>query len=445
MKFPAGFLWGSATSAYQVEGAVHEDGRGISIWDTFSHTPGRVAGNANGDVADDFFHRYRDDIRLMQSLGVKAFRFSVAWPRIFPAGTGAVNPRGLDFYQHMVDALLEAGIQPYCTLFHWDLPQPLQDRGGWENRDTAKAMADYAGYTAAKLSDRVERFITVNEIRTYIENGNVLGTHAPGYHLNAKRIAQMCHYAVLGHGWSVEAIRAQARPGTLVGIADNVLATIPAIDREADLQAARRAMREENAMYLTAIMEGRYTDLYLKRLGRNAPTFTPEEMKSISAPLDFLGLNLYQPTYVRSDSSEAGYTTIPMPESHPHMLSPWITLGPEILYWVPRLVHELWKPKSIYITENGTSSSDHLADDNKIYDLDRIMYLRNGLTHLHRAAMEGIPVHGYFLWSLLDNFEWADGYDKRFGMVYVDFATLKRTPKFSAEYYAQVSRSNSVC
>lgn len=445
LQFPADFLWGTATSSYQVEGAAQEDGRGISIWDTFAHTPGRIAGNATGDVADDFYHRYRADIRLMQSMGIKAFRFSVAWPRIFPQGTGAPNSKGIDFYQRLVDALLEAGIEPYCTLFHWDLPQPLQDRGGWENRDTARALADFSGYTAGKLGDRVHQFMTVNELRTYIENGNVMGSHAPGYKLNQKRIAQMCHYAVLGHGWSVAAIRAQTPAGTQVGLADNVLATIPIIEQEEYLKAARSAMREENAMYLTAIMEGRYTDLYLKRLGADAPHFTAEEMQAIHAPIDFLGINLYQPFYIRPDANEAGYAILPMPESHPHMLSPWITLGPEILYWVPRLVHDLWKPRSIYITENGTSSSDVLTAEGKVYDLDRIMYLRNGFTHLHRATVEGVPVRGYFLWSMMDNFEWADGYDRRFGMIYVDFATQKRIPKLSAAYYEQVIRTNAVC
>ena len=444
-RFPQNFLWGSATASYQVEGAAREDGRGVSIWDTFAHAAGKTANNDTGDVADDFYHRYRDDIGIMKSLGLKVFRFSIAWPRVFPVGTGAPNPKGLDFYDRLVDALLEASIKPYCTLYHWDLPQTLQDRGGWENRDTAKAFADYAGYVAGKLSDRVRYFITMNEIRTFVENGNVLGTHAPGFKLDAKRIAQLSHYAVLGHGWSVQAIRAQARTGTLVGLSDNVRAMVPAVETEEYVEAARRAMREENAMYLTVIEEGRYTDLYLKGLGSNAPSFTSEEMQAIGSKLDFLGLNLYQPTYIRPDLSEAGYAVIPMPESYPHMLSPWITIGPEILYWAPRLVNELWNPGTLYITENGASSTDRFTADGEIFDVDRIMYLRNCLTHLHRATTETIPIKGYFVWSLLDNFEWADGYGKRFGIIYVDFATQKRTPKLSARYYAQVIRSNAVC
>jgi beta-glucosidase len=443
--FPKGFIWGAGTASYQVEGAVHEDGRGVSIWDTFSHTAGKTYHDATGDVADDFFHLYKQDIQIMKELGLKAFRFSIAWTRIFPNGTGAPNPKGLDFYQRMIDALLEADIQPFCTLYHWDLPQILQDKGGWENRDTAKAFADYAGYTAGKLSDKVTHFMTLNELRTIVEEGNTLGTHAPGYKLDAKRIAQLSHYAVLGHGLAMQAIRAQARPGTKAGIADNVKATTPVIESREHIEAARKAMREVNAMFLTVLQEGRYTDQYLKRLGADAPKFTAEEMAIIATPMDFVGLNIYQPTYVRADNSEIGYAIVPPPDSYPHMLSPWLTIGPEAIYWASKLVGDLWKTKEIYITENGASSSDQLTPEGTVNDIDRVMYLRNYLTQLQRAVAEGVPVKGYFLWSILDNFEWADGYDKRFGIIYVDFSTQKRTPKLSASFYKQVIRENLVC
>jgi beta-glucosidase len=443
-SFPDGFLWGSATASYQVEGAVHEAGRGPSIWDTFSHTPGKVHNGDTGDVADDYFHRYKQDIQLMKSLGLKSCRFSVAWTRIFPTGTGKPNPQGLDFYRRMTDALLEAGIQPFCTLYHWDLPQPLQDIGGWENRDTAKAFADYAGYTAAKLSDNVKHFMTMNEMRTFVEQGNALGVHAPGLRLDTKRLAQLTHHVVLGHGMSVQAIRAQVRPGTQVGIADNPSPTTPVYESPEHIAAARRAMREENAMFLTVIEEGRYTELYLKRLGAAAPKFTPDEMEVIRSPLDFVGINIYQPTYVRADDSEQAYAVIQPPSSYPHMLSPWLFVGPEGLYWGPKLVSELWKVKELYITENGASSSDQVMPDGHVYDTDRVMFLRNYLTQLQRAVAEDVPVKGYFLWSLLDNFEWADGYDKRFGITYVDFKTQKRTPKLSAAFYKQVIKSNGV-
>ena len=442
--FPAGFLWGSATASYQVEGAVHEGGRGPSVWDTFSHIPGKVANGDTGDVADDFYHLYPQDIRMMQQLGIKGFRFSVAWSRIFPTGAGKPNQQGIDFYKRLVDALLAAGIQPFCTVFHWDLPQALQDNGGWENRDTAKAFADYAGYLAGALSDRVSHFMTMNEIRSFVELGYGNGLHAPGLRLDPKRLAQLNHFVCLAQGLSVQAIRAHAKAGTQVGIADNVEATTPVLETSEHIAAARKAMREENAMFLTVIQEGRYTDLYLKRLGANASSFTAEELTIIGSPLDFIGLNLYQPTYVRADASEKGYAVVPMPSSYPHMYSPWLYVGPEIMYWAPKLVTELWKAKTLYITENGCSAIDTIASDGEVYDTDRVMYLRNYLTQLQRGIADGIPVKGYFLWSLLDNYEWADGYEKRFGIVHVDFQTQKRIPKLSAKFFSQVIRDNRV-
>jgi len=443
-EFPENFLWGSATASYQVEGAVHEGGRGTSVWDTFAHTSGKTANGDTGDVADDFYHLFPHDIALMKELGLKTFRFSVAWTRIFPNGTGRPNQPGVDFYNRMVDALVAAGMQPYCTLFHWDLPQALQDTGGWENRDTAKAFADYAGYTAGFLSDRVKHFMTMNEIRSFVELGYSQGTHAPGLKLDAKRLAQLNHYVVLAHGLSVQSIRTHAKAGTKVGIADNIAAATPVIESPEHIEAAHKAMREENAQYLTVIQEGRYTDLYLKRLGENAPKFTAEEMSIIRSPLDFVGINIYQPTYVRADGSEKGYAVVSPPASFPHMYSPWLYMGPEALYWGPKLVADIWKVKELYITENGASSTDRLASDGHVYDTDRVMYLRNYMTQMHRAIAEGVPVKGYFLWSLLDNYEWADGYEKRFGIVYVDFATQKRTPKLSALFYKEVIRTNRV-
>ena len=445
LGFPKGFLWGSATASYQVEGAVKEGGRGASIWDTFAHTPGKTFNGDTGDVADDYYDLYPKDVQLMKELGLKTCRFSIAWSRIFPNGTGAPNQQGLDFYRRMTDSLLAAGIEPYCTLYHWDLPQALQDKGGWENRDTAKAFADYAGYTAGKLSDTVKHYMTMNEMRTFVELGYRDGTHAPGLKLDAKRVAQLNHYVVLGHGMSVQAIRAQAKPGTKVGIADNITPTCPVFNSPEHIAAAHKALREENAMFLTVVQEGRYTDLYLKRLGADAPKFTAEEMKIVASPMDFVGINIYQPTYVRADASEKGYTVVPSPASYPHMYSPWLTIGPEALYWGPKLVNEVWKVKEIYITENGASSKDELTPEGEVYDTDRTMYLRSYLTQLQRAVAEGVPVKGYFLWSLLDNYEWADGYEKRFGITYVDFKTQKRTPKLSAKFYKEVIVKNRVC
>jgi len=443
-RFPQGFLWGTATASYQVEGAVHEDGRGASIWDTFSHTPGRVANGDTGDVANDSYHRYGEDIALMKSLGLKVCRFSIAWPRIFPNGAGAINSRGLDHYQRFVDALLNAGIQPFCTLYHWDLPQALQDRGGWENADTSRAFADYAGVVAGRLSDRVRHFMTMNEIRSFVELGYGSAIHAPGRQLERGRLAQVRHHAVLGHGLAVQAIRAAALPGTKIGIAENVEAVTPVYEAPEHVEAAARALRELNAMYLTVIQEGRYTDAYLRELGPDAPRSTSEELRAISSPLDFVGLNIYTATPVRAADNEAGYEVLRNPASYPHMLTPWLTIGPDALYWAPKLVAKIWKVKEIYITENGASSSDVPNAEGQVLDTDRVMYLRSYLTQLHRAIQEGVPVKGYCLWSLLDNFEWADGYAKRFGITYVDFKTQQRIPKLSTEFYKNVIARNAL-
>ena len=444
-SFPKGFRWGSATASYQVEGAVNEDGRGSSIWDTFSHTPGKTVNGATGDVADDHYHLYKQDIQLMKALGVTAYRFSIAWPRVFPQGSGAPNPKGLDFYNRLVDELLANGIMPFATLYHWDLPQALQDDGGgWESRNTAEAFGHYAGYVAQHLSDRVKHFFTINEFGAFVELGYRIGIHAPGLTLPPGRFNQTRHHAVLGHGLAVQAIRANAKPGTKVGLAENMTICCPVIEDDANIRAAERATREMNAQYMTVIQEGRYTDAYLAQAGADAPKFTSADLKVISSPLDFVGLNIYTATWVRADDSPSGFTPVPNPASYPHMASSWLTIGPEALYWGPRNVAKLWKAKEIYITENGCSSSDVPAADGVVYDTDRVMYLRNYLTQLQRATADGVPVKGYFLWSLMDNFEWADGYTNRFGLHYVDYATQKRTPKLSASFYRETIRRNAV-
>ena len=445
-SFPQGFIWGTATASYQVEGAVKEDGRGPSIWDTFSHTPGRVVNNANGDVANDHYHLYKGDVQLMKTLGVKAYRFSIAWPRVFPNGDGPANPKGLDFYNRLVDELLANGIQPFATLYHWDLPQSLQDRfGGWEGRETSKAFADYAGHVAKGLTDRVKHIFTINEFGAFIEVGYRWGVHAPGLKLTGLRLNQTRHHAVLGHGLAVQAIRAAAKPGTKVGLAENMTIPAPVFETPAHIKAAESAAREMNASYLTVIKEGKYTDWYLKSAGADAPKFTPEDLKAISSPLDFVGINIYTPQFVRADeSSPVGYAHVPHPKSFPHAPSPWLFVGPEALYWGPRHVSKLWGVNEIYITENGCSSSDEPAQDGRVYDTDRVTYLRSYLTQLRRATAEGIPVRGYFLWSLMDNFEWADGYTNRFGIHYVDYASQKRTPKLSADFYREVIARNAV-
>jgi beta-glucosidase len=423
---------------------VNEDGRGPSIWDVFSHQPGKIKNGETGNVADDHYHRYKEDVQLMKALGLQTYRFSIAWPRVFPLGTGAPNPKGLDFYNRLIDELLAANIQPFCTLFHWDLPQALADKGGWESRDTSEAFASYAGYVAKHLSDRVRQFMTLNEMRSFVELGYGSGVHAPGLSLPQERLSQVRHHAVLAHGLGVQAIRANAHSGTKVGIAENINSTVPVIETPEHIEAAARAMREENAGYMNVIMEGRYTDAYLTQLGAAAPKFTGTDLKAISSPLDFVGINCYVPSYVRADSSPAGYVVTHLPDSYPHMMSPWLHVGPEALYWGPKLAAQVWKIKEIYITENGASSTDVLTPDGHVYDIDRVMYLRNYLTQLHRGVSEGVPVRGYFLWSFMDNYEWADGYAYRFGIHYVDFATQKRTPKLSAHFYREVIARNAL-
>ena len=366
-----------------------------------------------------------------------------------PDGTGTPNPKGIDHYQRVADALLAAGIAPYCTLYHWDLPQALEDKGGWQNRATSEAFAEYAGYTAGKLSDRIGHFMTTNEINTFTSLGYGNGTHAPGLKVGLQAFAQVCHHAVLGHGLAVQAIRARAKAGTQVGLAENITATCPAIAAAEHIRAAHTALREENARYLNVIMTGKYTDAYLKRLGPDAPRYTEADLRAISSPLDFVGSNIYQPTIVMADpSNELGYSVVKFPDSYPHMFSDWLKIGPEGLYWGPKLSAEVWGIKQLFITENGASSDDKVTTDGagrqQVLDTDRTMFLRAYLTQLQRAVAEGVPVKGYFLWSLLDNYEWADGYGKRFGITYVDFQTQQRIPKLSSRFYKNVIATNSV-
>lgn len=444
-EFPKSFRWGCATAAYQVEGGAKEGGRGPSIWDTFSHIPGKVYENHTGDVADDHYHRFKGDIALLRDLGAKIYRFSISWTRIFPQGIGQPNEAGVTFYERVLDEILAAGLEPFCTLFHWDLPQALQDKfGGWQSRKTSEAFADYAGYVAGRLSDRVHNFFTINEFSSFIDLGYRDGRFAPGLKLAPAELNQTRHNAVLAHGLAVQAIRAKARSGTKIGLAENYVCGTPIIESEAHVKASVKATRELNASYLTVIMEGKYTERYLQTAGKAAPKFTAEDLKIISSPVDLLGINIYNPTYIRADEGPDGYAVVPMPASYPHMASPWLNFGPEGLYWGVRHAAEIWNVKDIYVTENGCSSADTVAPDGQIYDTDRVMFLRNYLISLHRAATEGFPVNGYFVWSLMDNFEWADGYNLRFGIYYVDYKSQKRIPKMSAHFYKEVIRRNAV-
>jgi beta-glucosidase len=457
-RFPDGFHWGVATSAYQVEGAWNEDGKGASIWDTFAHTPGNIRNDDTGDVANDHYHRYREDVALMKSIGATAYRFSIAWPRIFPEGIGEPNPKGVDFYRRLVDELLDAGIEPFATLYHWDLPQALQDAyGGWRSKDTAMAFADYAGYVAEQLADRVKHFITINEFALVVDSGyrgmdvdvgggkTVHLATAPGLRLSPADLHQVRHHSVLGHGLAVQAIRARGTAGTRVGVAENIATAVPVIDTPACVKAAETATREANAPYLTVMLEGQYTDAYLMGAGGDAPRFTDDELETIAAPLDFVGINVYRPgAYVLPSDEPPGYCTIPINGSHPKMRSGWHVLDPEVMYWAPRHVRSLWGVSTIFVTENGCAALDQVADDGQVYDSDRIMFLRACLGQLQRATSEGVPVVGYFVWSAQDNFEWTAGFGNRFGLVFVDFDTLERIPKLSAAWFREAARRNAV-
>lgn len=460
-SFPKGFYWGTATSAYQIEGAWSEDGKGESIWDRYAHTPGRIENGDTGDVANDHYHRYREDVALMKNaIGANAYRFSICWPRIFPEGTGTPNAKSLDFYSRLVDELKSAGIEPSATLYHWDLPQALQDRhGGWQSRDTTKAFGDYAGYVAEKLSDRVRHFFTINEFRSFTEAGykgfevpspgSPGGTRtvhlAPGLMLPPGEVNQVRHHAVLAHGLAVQAIRANGKPGTKVGPAENIETAVPLIEAPAHIAAARAATREGNAPFLTVMLEGRYTDAYLKDAGADAPKFTDEDLKIIGSPLDFVGINVYCPMfYVVASGQAPGWRVVPFARGHAKAAINGFPIAPECLYWAPKFVQSLWGAKEIFITENGCAGDEVIADDGNVYDTDRIMFVRAHLTQLQRATADAVPVKGYFYWSAMDNLEWTAGFGNRFGLVYVDFETQKRTPKLSAAWFREAAASNRV-
>ncbi|RIV37991.1 GH1 family beta-glucosidase [Micromonospora radicis] len=424
--FPAGFRWGVSTSAYQIEGAARADGRGPSIWDTFAHSPGRVVDGSNGDVACDHYHRYAEDIALMAGLGVTAYRFSVAWPRVLPTGTGAVNPPGLDFYERLVDGLLEQGIDPVATLFHWDLPQPVQDAGGWLNRDTAHRFAEYADLVAARLGDRVKLWITLNEPFIHMSLGHGTGEHAPGAALLFDAFP-VAHHQLLGHGLAVAALR--ARCGAPVAIANNYSPVRPVGTDPADLAAAAGYEALHNRLFTDPLL-GRG---YPTELGFDESVVRDGDLDVIAAPLDVLGVNYYNPTGVRApeEGSPLPFELVPL-DGYPRTAFDW-PVAPDGLRELLDWLHRRYGPDlpPIQITESGCAYDDTPDAEGRVPDPDRIAYLDGHLRAVHAAMADGVDVTGYFVWSLLDNWEWAEGFTKRFGLVHVDFATGARTPKSS--------------
>jgi len=442
LKFPQGFTWGAATAAYQIEGAAREHGRGPSIWDTFCSQPGKIQNGDTGEVAADHYHRWEEDLELMQSLGLNAYRFSTSWPRILPQGKGLVNAPGLDFYDRLVDGLLARGIQPYLTLYHWDLPQALQDEGGWANRDTALHFAEYSQVVAARLGDRVKHWITLNEPSVSSFLGYLQGIHAPGLQDPFQAI-QAVHHLMLAHGLAVEALRAVLPAGAQIGITINLSPVHPASDSEADLQAARRADLVLNRLFLDPPLKGCYPDELLALLG---PLFTGADLSEIQRagqPVEFLGINYYSRYVVRHGTQ---FPFVDIEQIHPegNEYSQMWEIYPQGLYEILAQVWNDYRPEKIYITENGIPVADGLDFDGRVRDERRIRYLQAHLGEVHRAIEAGIPVQGYFVWSLMDNFEWAFGYSMRFGIVYVDFATQKRVVKDSGRWYAGVARENGL-
>jgi beta-glucosidase len=434
-SFPPDFIWGASTASYQIEGAVREDGRGESVWDRFSATPGKVRGGDTGEIACDFYHRYIDDVKLMAELGIDAFRFSIAWPRIIPEGRGKVNDKGLDFYDRLVDALLEQGIEPFATLFHWDSPQVFEAEGGWRSRSTAEAFVDYTDAVATRLGDRVKHWITHNEPWVYAWIGHAWGEHAPGHKSEAEAVA-VAHHLLLSHGWAVEAIRRIA-PDAQVGISLNLHEAYPHSDSREDEAAAWQVDGGGNRWFLDPIFRASYPADLLERNELVAPYVQEGDLETIATPIDFLGVNNYFRFVVSADGDRPVFVRDPDAQ---HTEMGW-EVYPDGLHRLLTRVAEDYAPAAIYVTENGAAFGDVRVHDGAVHDPERTAYLEGYIGAMQRAVADGAPVKGYFVWSLLDNFEWAKGYSRRFGLVYIDFPTQERVPKDSFHWYQQLIAS----
>lgn len=439
-SFPTGFLWGAATSAYQVEGAWDEDGKGESVWDRFSHTPGRIVDGSNGDVADDYYHRWQGDLDLMQSLGIRSYRFSVSWPRILPTGAGAVNAKGLDFYKRLVDGLLQRNIEPMMTLFHWDTPQALQDIGGWENRDVAQRFAEYADALFQALGDKVHSWLTLNEPKTVTTVGYIYGSHAPGFR-DPRRAYVALHHMLLGHGLAVRALRARYANAThSIGPSLNLSPVYPADSASGTAQAVTLQDGFENRLYLDPILRGRYPADVTAALAAVWPSdaiIQPGDLAIIGTPIDQLGVNYYNPLAVTAGPQVVS-------NFYPTTQASWENVYPAGLYDLLLRLKRDYGDLPLYITENGAAYRDTLNADASVNDAQRLSYLHDHLAAASRATQAGVALRGYHVWSLLDNFEWAEGYTQRWGITYVDYETQRRYPKRSALWYRDVISSNRV-
>lgn len=454
LRFPDGFLWGTATASYQIEGAVGEDGRGRSIWDTFCHTPGKVFHGDTGDVACDHYHRWEQDVALMAQLGLNAYRLSVAWPRVQPDGAGSFNQLGVDFYRRLLDALAEHGIAPAVTLYHWDLPQALQDVGGWPNRDTARRFGDYAHGVVEALGDRVRLWITLNEPWVSSHMGYGLGTHAPGT-ADLPSALRAAHNLLLAHGLAAKAVRSAMAPTSSLGITLNLFPTRPASGSAADAEAATRVDGYTNRWFLDPIFRGLYpkdmADLFRPVGGEEH--IRPGDLETISTPVDFLGVNYYtRHTVAAADGSEhpgdqpypAVLQAVGRPPAHVPVTSKGWPIEPDGLSELLVRLDSDYGHMPVYLTENGAAFPDYADPAGDVKDPERVSYLESHLQAAHAAIAAGVDLRGYFCWTLIDNFEWADGYSQRFGLVWVDYRTQERVPKTSASWYTEVASRNGV-
>ncbi len=433
-RAPTDFLWGTATAAYQIEGAVSEDGRGPSVWDTFCHTPGAVERSETGDVACDHYHRWRDDVALMGDLGARAYRFSMSWPRVMPSGRGTVNAAGLDFYDRLVDGLLERDIVPFITLYHWDLPQTLQDAGGWLNRDTARALADYAAVVTRRLGDRVRHWVTLNEPFINVYNGYVEGSHAPGLK-GYEHYFPVAHHLLLGHGLALQAIRSEVRE-TRAGVAFSLAAVEPVDDHALNVEVVPLADAFTNRICLDPVLRGEYP-VELRAM-MPLDLVHGGDLATIGAPTDFIGVNYYIRQLVRATplSPMPGFEVVP-PATDDLTDMGWEQYPQGLAYWLRR-AHEDYPGHDLYVTESGAAFPDAPGPGGVVSDPRRIAYLRDHIGVALDALAGGVPLKGYFIWSLLDNFEWVRGFFPRFGLIYTDFATQRRTIKESGHWYSRL-------
>ena len=442
MSFKKDFAWGVATAAQQIEGAYLENGKGLNIWDVYSHEPGKIEDGTTSDVACDHYHRFKEDVELMKSLGINSYRFSISWSRIFPDGIGRINEDGVRFYSELIDELLAAGIEPYITLFHWDYPYSLYKKGGWLNDESVEWFASYAAKIVELYSDRVTRFITFNEPQCFIGIGYLKATHAPGISLPYKDVFQMAHNVLKAHGAAVIAMRKAAKRPIKIGYAPTFNGHYPATDSPEDVEAAKQAFfacpeLSKSVMWNVTwwsdpVVLGRYPEDGLKMYRDYLPEITEDDMRLINQPIDFYAQNIYQGSEIKAGKNGEPIF-VEYPNDAPRTCMDW-PITPKSLYWAPRFLSERYN-LPFYISENGAAMPDELTPDGKIHDTDRIEFLSSYLAELERAADDGVDVRGYFLWSFMDNFEWAKGHIPRFGIVYVDYETMRRIPKDSAYWY----------